>query len=266
MVFGFIPECRSDSIRNMRSASPESPLEAKNLAPSSVTVRLSAIRKLAAEAADNDLLQPEAAAAIGRVKGVRRLGRRTGNWLTRGQAEQIVSLPDRTTKKGKRDRALLCLLIGCGLRREELALLTVDRIQRRAARWVLVDLAGKGKRLRTVPMPSWAKVAIDEWLEVGQIAAGRFLRAVNKGDRVVGTGMTAQAVFAVVRQYSQALNISIAPHDLRRTFAKLAHKGSAPIEQIQMSLGHASIQTTERYLGVEQDLTDAPCDHLGLRV
>jgi integrase len=58
----------------------------------------------------------------------------------------------------------------------------------------------------------------------------------------------------------------IAPHDLRRTFAKLAHKGGSPIDQIQLSLGHDSIQTTEKYIGVEQDLTDAPCDHLGLRI
>lgn len=58
----------------------------------------------------------------------------------------------------------------------------------------------------------------------------------------------------------------LAPHDLRRTFAKLAHKGSAALEQIQLSLGHASIQTTERYLGVRQDLADAPCDHLGLKI
>ncbi len=60
--------------------------------------------------------------------------------------------------------------------------------------------------------------------------------------------------------------LQIAPHDLWRMFAKLAHKGHAALEQIQISLGHASIQTTERYLGIEQDLTDAPCDHLGLRV
>jgi len=51
---------------------------------------------------------------------------------------------------------------------------------------------------------------------------------------------------------------------LRRTFGKLAHQGGARIEQIQRSYGHATIQTTERYLGVEQDLVDAPCDHLRL--
>lgn len=59
--------------------------------------------------------------------------------------------------------------------------------------------------------------------------------------------------------------MAIAPHDLRRTFAKLAHKGHAPLEQIQISLGHASIQTTEKYIGLEQNLADAPCDQLGIR-
>ena len=83
---------------------------------------------------------------------------------------------------------------------------------------------------------------------------------------MAGQGMTAQAVFAIVRQYGRQIGLDIAPHDLRRTFAKLAHKGHAAIEQIQLSLGHSSIQTTERYLGIEQDLHDAPCDYLGLRV
>jgi site-specific recombinase XerD len=238
----------------------------RGLAPASVNVRLSAVRRLAAEAADNGLLAPETAAAVGRAKGVKRHGTRTGSWLTQAQAEQLLALPARSTRKGKRDRALLCLLTGCGLRREELALLTVDRIQQRDGRWALVDITGKGKRVRTVPMPAWTKVAIDQWTAAAGIAAGRLLRAVNKGDRIVSESMTAQAVFQTVGHYSRRIGVEVAPHDLRRTFAKLAHKGHAALEQIQITLGHASIQTTERYLGIEQDLTDAPCDHLGLRV
>jgi integrase len=67
--------------------------------------------------------------------------------------------------------------------------------------------------------------------------------------------------------YAEELkNRGVAPHDLRRTFAKLAHKGGAAIDQIQLSLWHESIQTAEEYLEVEQGLTDAPCDHLGLRL
>lgn len=71
----------------------------------------------------------------------------------------------------------------------------------------------------------------------------------------------------MVRHFGREIGVpNLAPHDLRRTFAKLAHKGRSGLEQIQLSLGHASITTTERYLGVRQDLTDAPCDHLGLMV
>src|SRR5262249_52439127 len=94
---------------------------------------------------------------------------------------------------------------------------------------------------------------------------GLVLGAVNKGDRITGQGMSSQSIYEVVDAYGNEMGVSLAPHDVRRTFAKLAHKGRAPLEQIQITLGHASIQTTERYLGVEQDLTDAPCDHLGIR-
>ncbi len=69
----------------------------------------------------------------------------------------------------------------------------------------------------------------------------------------------------MVRDYGTAIGVLIGPHDLRRTFGKLAHKGNAALEQIQLSLGHASV-ITERYLGVRQNLNDAPCDHLGLDV
>ena len=75
----------------------------------------------------------------------------------------------------------------------------------------------------------------------------------------------AQAVFETVIRYARLAGFGkVTPHDLRRTFAKLAHQGRAPLEQIQIPLGHASIQTTERYLGLRQNLHDAPCDRLGI--
>lgn len=238
-----------------------------DMAPSSVNQRLSAIRRLATEAEDNRLLDPQIANGIRAVKGARREGRRIGNWLTREEAQAWLNAPDRRTLKGKRDRALLAVLIGCGLRRAEAASLSFDHVQQRDGRWVLVDLVGKRDKVRSVPMPGWAKAAIDAWSEAAGIQDGLVFRAVNKGDRVVGDGITAQAIYNTIVGYAEELKKdSVAPHDLRRTFAKLAHKGGAPIDQIQLSLGHESIQTTEDYLGVEQDLTDAPCDHLGLRL
>jgi len=201
-------------------------LEARRLSPSTVNQRLSAIRKLAVEAADNGLMPPSVAAAISRVKGAKRAGVRTGHWLTREQAESLISAPNAATNKGKRDRALLAVLIGCGIRCRETAALTVEHSQLRDARWVIVDLIGKGGRVRTVPMPSWTKNAIDSWISIAEIIRGFVFRGVNKCGQVTGTCMTPRGIFEVVQRYGSEIGVSkLAPHDLRRTFAKLAHTG-----------------------------------------
>ena len=153
------------------------------------------------------------------------------------------------------------------MRRAEVANLTFDRIQQRDGRWVLVDIIGRRNKVRSVPMPSWTKQAIDDYASVSEILQGVVFRPINKGGRITAERMTEQAIYNLVVEYAESLGFGkLAPHDLRRTFAKLAHKGGSGLDQIQLSLGHGSIQTTERYLGVEQDLTDAPCDHLGLRL
>jgi site-specific recombinase XerD len=242
-------------------------LREAGMAASSTNQRLSAIRKLAMEAADNGALDPQVANGIRAVKGTRSEGRRTGNWLTREEAQSWLTVPDMRTMKGRRDRALLAVLIGCGLRRAEASSLSFEHVQQRDGRWVLIDLIGKRDKIRSVPMPNWAKAAIDEWSKASGVSDGLVFHAVNKGDNVVGSGITPQAIYNIIVGYAEVLKKKgVAPHDLRRTFAKLAHKGGAAIDQIQLSLGHESIQTTEDYLGVEQDLTDAPCDHLGLRL
>jgi len=116
-------------------------------------------------------------------------------------------------------------------------------------------------------MPAWAKIAIDEWSVASGIHMGPVFRPVNKGDRVTQGSLTGNCIRLALRKYTSELGLAnLAPHDLRRTYARLAHKGRAKLEQIQLSLGHASVQTTERYLGVRQNLADAPCDHLGMKV
>ncbi len=242
-------------------------LREQKLSSASINQKLSAIRKLATEAEDNDLIDSRLANGIRAVKGVPVRGRRTGTWLTREEAQIWLDAPDIKTLKGVRDRALLAVLIGCGLRRAEAAILSFSHIEQREGRWTIMDIVGKRDKMRTVPMPSWAKATIDAWSYAAHLEAGFVFRRVNKGDNLMGAKITEQAIYNIVLGYAEKLKTQgIAPHDLRRTFAKFAHKGGSPIDQIQLSLGHDSIQTTEKYLGVEQDLTDAPCDHLGLRI
>ena len=240
-------------------------LEQRRLSAASINLHLAAVRKLAAEASANGLVDPSAAAAIASVSGARRSGVRSGNWLTLPQAQRLLAEPDPETTKGLRDRVLLGMLVGCGLRRGELAGLELADVSQREGRWAIVDLLGKHGRVRTVPMPSWAVAALDEWAASAGISSGPMLRPVSKGGLVGEGPISSQAVFETVIRYARLAGLGkVTPHDLRRTFAKLAHQGRAPLEQIQISLGHASIQTTERYLGLRQNLHDAPCDRLGL--
>jgi integrase len=99
-------------------------LEARGLGSSSIIIRMSAIRKLAAEAADNGLLAPELAAGISRAKSAKSVGIRMGDWLSVRQAQSLLDAPDVTTVRGLLDRAILAVLLGCALRRSEVAALT----------------------------------------------------------------------------------------------------------------------------------------------
>ena len=242
-------------------------LEARGLGSSSIIIRMSAVRKLAAEAADNGLLAPELAAGISRVKSVKSTGIRVGNWLSLKQAQALLSAPDIATVKGLRDRAILAVLLGCGLRRSEVAALTFDHVQQRDGRWCIVDLKGKHGRVRTMPMPTWVKVAIDTWASAAGLADGYQFRPVNRADRVAGERLGEKVVWQMLQVHAAAVGVpGIAPHDLRRTCAKLCRAAGGELEQIQLLLGHASVQTTERYLGTKQDLVHAPNDAIKLRV
>lgn len=240
-------------------------LSGQGLAPSSINQRLSAVKKLAAEAADNGFLAGETANGIARVKGAKMSGVRSGNWLTQDKAQALLDAPDLTTLKGLRDRALLAVLLGAGLRRSESAALEFSHIQQREGRWVIVDLVGKGGRVRTVALPSFAKSAIDNYAQTAGIESGFVFRPINKGDNLAGDGMSPQAIYNTVLTYAGQVEVDIAAHDLRRTFAKLAHRGGADLAQISLTLGHASLNTTQRYLGLDLDLVDAPCDKIGLK-
>ena len=118
-------------------------LEERGLGSSSIIVRMSAIRKLAVEATDNGLLAPELAAGIQRVKSAKSIGVRAGNWLSLKQAQALLNTPDISTLKGLRDRAIIAVLLGCGLRRSEVAALTMGHIIQATAirRWCFCEKA-----------------------------------------------------------------------------------------------------------------------------
>jgi integrase len=233
--------------------------------PSTVNIRLSAMRSLVAEAKRARMLSSEEAETLSDIPNLKQAGTRLGNWLTREQAKEILAIPDRSKLKGKRDYVILSLLVACALRRTELAELDVATIQQREGRWVLADLEGKGRRVRTVAIPIWVKQGIDAWTTAANIKEGRLLRSIKKGGKIDGEFLSDWAVWSIVEQAAKQIGIErFGAHDLRRTCAKLCRKAGGDIEQIKFLLGHSSIQTTERYLGSEQDIEIAVNDNIGL--
>jgi integrase len=196
---------------------------------------------------------------------VRRIGARVGNWLTAEQGKRLLQGAEHDSLRGKRNHAILAMLIGCGLRRGELLALRVASIQLREEHWVIADLLGKAGHIRTVPIPGWVKAAVDAWREASDVSEGTLFRSINKTGRVWGNGMTPKVLWEVVREVAVRAGIEkLAPHDLRRTCARLRHLAGGALDQIQFLLGHVSIQTTERYLGCKQKLRDAVNDRMGI--
>jgi site-specific recombinase XerD len=240
---------------------------------SSINQALSAIRKLAAEAADNGLVPPTLAYGVERVKGVKQEGVRAGNWLTNEEAQNLINTPIQRWQreeipylKAVRDQAVLAVMIGTGVRRSEVASLVWEHIQQRDGRWAIVDLIGKRGRVRSIGIVPWVKVALDKWAQASGIRNGRVFRALNKDGQLAGQvktkggyrtdgNLTPQAIYNIVSEHVVVVGYTnsdgtaaLAAHDLRRTAAALALKGGADLRQIQQMLGHASITTTERYL------------------
>lgn len=258
---------------------------------SSINQALSAIRKLAVEAADNGLVPPTLAYGVERVKGVKQEGVRAGNWLTNEQAQNLINTPVHRWQKDTipllkalRDQAVLAVMLGTGLRRAEVAGLRWEQIQQRDGRWAIIDLVGKRSRIRSVGIPPWVRIALDKWGEVTGMAPGRVFRALNKDGQLAGVvktkgggrtdgNLTPQAIYNIVKENVIAVGLvkhdgspALAAHDLRRTAAALALKGGADLRQIQQMLGHASITTTERYLEPMRSLQVTAGDFIQLEL
>jgi integrase len=128
----------------------------------------------------------------------------------------------------------------------EAVALTLDHLQQREEHWAIIDLMGKGGHVRTVPVPDWVKSELEVWLAAAGIDRGKLFRRVNKVGRTWGDGMTVKAVWHIVKESARTIGVAkLAPHDLRRTCARLCHASGGELEQIQFLLGHVSVQTTE---------------------
>ena len=243
-------------------------LAQRGLAPSSVNQRLSAVRLFFFHAGEQGLLPKGEAADLIAVRNVKLGALSPQLGLTAGQAGRLLRVPDRHTSLGKRNRALLAVMLGCGLRREELVHLEVRHLRQREKRWVLLNLGGHGTGGRTVPLPSWVKQLLDAWLEAAGISQGLLFCPLRKNGRPkTEKPLSNDAVYSLVKGAGSAIGKpDLTPNDLRQTCAQLCRQAGGDLEQIQFLLGHASVQTTARFLRTKQELRQAVNDRVKIQV
>lgn len=266
----FLAECRGQPFNRLTVESYLSKRWQQGDSVSVLNQSIAAIKRFAEVCSQLQLITQEQATAIKSLKTRAAKGFRSGNWLTKEQAEVFLreglSGADRSPKD-RRDGAVMALLLGCGLRRAEASMLTWEQIQKREGRDVLVDVRGKGGRLRTIVIPRWATVMLLDWMAISHtpgIVGQLVLRSIRENGTINGH-LSESGIWLIVKERAEKLGLgSIRPHDLRRTFARLSRKGGSPIEQIQMALGHSSVQTTERYLNTMLDFERPAGDYMGL--
>lgn len=175
-------------------------------------------------------------------------GSKAHTWLSKEQVLDLLSKPDTTTPKGLRDKVILGLAVGCGLRRAELANLKWSDIVYNP-QGMFFNVKGKGDKHRELPIPSWLKLILAGWQElIGK--TGYVARAVDKYGNIRDS-LTDVSVFRIISAYGKMIGVpELAAHDLRRTGAQNLYKNCGDITIVQCWLGHSSIETTRKYLNV----------------
>ncbi len=232
-------------------------LLAAGKAPATVNRYLSAVRAWLKKIAQ---LYPDSrplAQAAREVESVKVAGEHVGHRLSWDQMQAVVNRPPADTLTGQRDRALLAVLFGCWLRRQEAVDLRWSQLRQVDGHWCFVDIIGKRRRKRTVKVEAWVYRRLLAYADTAGLDThgdGPVFVRLRKGGggKVVGAGepITPKTIYATLKRYAPGLS----PHDARRTGAQLARKFGAPLEQIKHTLGHERIETTERYTAIGLDL------------
>ena len=223
---------------------------------STANKKLSAIRKLFLIMEREGMLSYEEVRKLEKVSNFPVKGQRIGHWLTYEEMLALRDAPNPETAKGIRDRAILAVMLGCGLRRFEVVSLNWGHIQKQGDTWVIFNLEGKHGRVRTVPVPPYTVERLNHYRElvneVGTRADDPIFRNVTRYE-TWGNRLSDQAIYLIVKEYGRQIGRDdITAHDLRRSAAKLL-KGKLGIEQTRDFLGHSSVTITERYLDTTLD-------------
>ncbi len=188
--------------------------------------------------------------------------------LTQPQASQMLTLIDRTTRRGKRDYALLKLFIQTGIRLSELAALQLGDFSREQGHYIVTIRHGKGDKRRVAKIRVDVQRAISQYLEAsGRSEAGKsapLFVPISRMDNPLERVLTARQIERIVTGRAAVIGVELSPHALRATFITLALENGARLQQVQYAAGHSDPRTTERYQKRKLNLDDNAVDFVPL--
>ena len=248
--------------------------ESEGDSPNTASKHVAAVRTFLAVAYRDHVIGTETAQRLGLRPYVQRQKRDpqpVGRRLTRDEVKALRAAVDRSTNKGKRDAAILDLALYGALRAQELATLRLTDFVQDQGRW-WVQVVGKGEKTRRFKLADPAFVSLDAWLQAAGLrlgGEGRVFYSVNKGDVVGAVPVNTSTIGRLVSAYGAKAGLApatgpsrLSPHDLRRTAARSAYDGGAPLLLVQRWLGHADPSTTAHYIGLDDEDGASACDFL----
>jgi site-specific recombinase XerD len=231
-------------------------MEDRGLQNATINRHLSALRRFFETAYHMNQLPESVWKNIQEVKNIHVQGQKRGNWLSFDQAQALLKAPDITTFKGLRDRAILAVMLGCGLRRSEVSGLRGDHLVQREGVWFIENLLGKHNRTRTIPLQEWVVQAVLQYIMSftnSNVPSGRLFWSIDRHGNW-HSSISSQAIWLIVLDYAKKIGVEkLTPHDLRRTYAELLRRSGGNLEEVQALLGHSSLAVTQRYLSQDVD-------------
>jgi integrase len=179
-------------------------------------------------------------------------GKKMHTWLSQEQVDEITSI---ALSESFRDYIILACLLGAGLRREEMSELTFDALRRVPVNGTIKDVlevTGKGDTNRVILISPLLAQRLREWQAI--VGPGRVARSINKSG-VMGDSLSDIGIFRIVRKYGDLIGLpALDPHDCRRSYGRIVYEQTHDIKLVRDLLGHASPETTMRYIGLDLNL------------
>lgn len=223
-------------------------LKARGIAPATINLYFYGMKGVAREAFSNDVMPHLAYLKINIMKAITYERLPVGRSLSAYQCKKLLNTCDDNTLRGIRDKAMLALMMGCGLRRAEVVSLHMEHWNAKDSTFTFI---GKGNKQRKVYLPPDLEPVLDRWFEVRGNEAGTIFPAIYKGSGapvMKFKDMQPSSIYRIVQRRAEKAKIAnITPHDLRRTFASRMLEAGVDLFVLKQSMGHASLTTTARY-------------------